>query len=64
MVLLLEFGMVEKVKYPGVGKNTHSVLEFLFFLPICIFKPNCPKCHKIRGIPISNCCIDSKTNAL
>ena len=31
MVLLSEFGRTGKVKYPGVGKNTHSVLEGLFF---------------------------------
>ena len=55
VVMLSEFGIVGKVKYPGVGNNTHSVLEGLFFLPICISKPNFPKCHKSREMPISNC---------
>ena len=54
MVMLSEFGRVRKVKYPGVGKNTHSVLEGLLFLPICISKPNFQKCRKIRGVSISN----------
>ena len=63
VVLLSEFGRVRKVKYPGVGKNTHSVLEGLLFLPICISKPNFQKCRKIRGVSISNWGLDSKTNA-
>ena len=30
MVLASEFGRVGKVKYPGVGKKTHSVFEGVF----------------------------------
>ena len=30
VVMLSEFGRVGKVKYPGVGKNTHSVFESFF----------------------------------
>ena len=36
MVLASEFGRVGKVKYPGVGKKTHSVFEG-FFLSQCAF---------------------------
>ena len=33
VVMLSEFGRVGKKKYPGVGENTHSVLEvFLIYM--------------------------------
>ena len=49
MVLASEFGRVGKVKYPGVGKKTHSVFEGLFYFPMCISNPNFAKCRKSRG---------------
>ena len=58
-----EFGRVGKVKYPGVGKKTHSVFEGLFSFPIRISNPNFAKCRRSRGVPVSNWCIDSKTKA-
>ena len=64
MVLASEFGRVGKVKYPGVGKKTHSVFEGLFFFPMCISNPNFTKCRRIRGVPVSNWCIDSNKKVL
>ena len=63
VVLLLDFGRVGKVKYPGVGKNTHSVFESLFFFRMCNSGPNFANCRRIRGVTISNWCIDSNKNA-
>ena len=63
VVLASEFGRVGKVKYPDVGKKTHSVFEGFFSFPMCISNPNFAKCRKNRGIPISNWCLDSKTKA-
>ena len=64
MVLLSEFGRVGKVKYPDVGKNTHSVFEGFYIFPMCISNPNFEKFYRSRGIPISNWCLGSKTKAL
>ena len=63
VVLASEFGRVGKVKYPGVGKKIQSVFEGLFSFPMCISNPNFAKCHRSRGMPVSNWCLDSKTKA-
>ena len=63
MVLASDFVRVGKVKYPGVGKETHSVFESLFSFPMCISNPNFAKCRRSRGVPVSNWCIDLKTKA-
>ena len=63
MVLESDFGRVGKVKYPGVGKKTHSVFEGLFSFPMCISNPNFSKCRKSRGVPVSNWCLDSNIKA-
>ena len=61
VVLASEFGRVGKVKYPGVGNKTYSIFEGLLSFPMCISKPNFAKCHRSRGMPVSNWCLDSKT---
>ena len=33
-------GRAGGLKWPGEGKNTHSVLEDLFSVPMCIWRPN------------------------
>ena len=58
MVLASEFGRVGKVKYPGVGKKTHSVFEGFFFFLMCISDPNFANCCRSRGMPVSNWCLD------
>ena len=63
VVLTLEFERVGKVKYPGVGKKTHSVFEGLFFFTMCISNPNFVKFRRSREMPVSNWCIDLKTKA-
>ena len=63
VVLASEFGRAGKLKYPGVGKKTHSVFEGLFSFPMCISNPNFAKCHRIRGMSVSNWCLDSNTKA-
>ena len=63
MVLASEFGRVGKVKYPGVGKKTHSVFEGLFYFPMCISNLKFSKCRRSRGMSVSNWCLNPKTKA-
>lgn len=46
-------GITGQLKWPGVGRKTHSVLEDFEEEPMCIWRPNQAKCVNTRYAPIS-----------
>ena len=56
-------GSAVDLKWPGVGKKTHSVLESFDLEPMCIFNPKRIKCWNTRLDPIYMYLLVSKADA-